>query len=180
VRRALEMWLAVLALMFLAAGRAHGQSAVPVTPVRTAPNAVYLELGGNGVIYSVNYERILPGDIGLRAGFGRLSLGASSGTSTAKVSATGVPLTVSYLGIGGSSKLELGGGILMEKFTGQASWGPGEKVKSGAFVPMATFILGYRYAPMHGGFNFKLAYTPVYQKDLGFFNWGGISFGYGF
>jgi hypothetical protein len=150
---------------------------------KSANNAIYLELGGSGVIYSVNYERMIS-KMGVRAGFSYLSVNGAAvsggSVSSAKVSATGVPLTMSYLGIGGNNKLELGGGVLFEKFSGQASWGPGQDVKAGAVVPMATFIMGYRYQPRNGGFNFRIAFTPVYHPDLGFWPWGGMSFGVSF
>ncbi len=53
-------------------------------------------------------------------------------------------------------------------------------MKAGAFVPLATFIVGLRIAPPKGGFNFKLAYTPFYSSATKFFNWGGMSFGMSF
>ena len=110
--------------LVMVAPSANAQRAKP------AQNSIYLELGGSGVIYSMNYERMVS-KIGVRAGFSYLSVtGAGSGGS-AKVSATGIPLTMSYLGIGHNNKLELGGGLLMEKFSGQASWGPGQDVKAG-------------------------------------------------
>jgi hypothetical protein len=148
---------------------------------RTAVNTVYLELGGNGLWYSLNYERILPQNIALRVGTSYMSMSASSGTANASISSFGVPLTASYLGLGGANhKFELGGGILFEKFSGQASSGFGEKAEGGGLFPMATFIAGYRYAPARGGFNFKLALTPVWHPDLGTFMWGGMAFGVGF
>ena len=165
--------MAVAALAVIAPAPARAQSA------DLAKNAMYVELGGSGVIYSINYERIF-GDLSMRAGFSYLSVSSAAGTSSAKVSATGIPVTMSYLGIGGNNKLELGGGVLFEKFSGTASWGLGQDVRAGAFVPMATFIVGYRYQPASGGFNFRLAFTPVYHPDVGFYPWGGLSFGFGF
>jgi hypothetical protein len=96
------------------------------------------------------------------------------------VSSTGVPITVSYLLGSGGSKLEMGAGLLLEKFSGQASSGFGEKASGSGVYPVGTAIFGYRYMPVGGGFNFKLAFTPVYHPDLGFFPWGGLSFGFGF
>ncbi len=47
----------------------------------------------------------------------------------------------------------------------------------------ATFVLGYRYLPRDGGFNFGVGFTPMIG-DGGFFPyflpWGGISLGGGF
>ncbi len=148
---------------------------------RTAFNTIFVELGGNAVLYSLNYERITAQDIALRVGFSYLSLTATSGSAGASASAVGIPITASYLGLGSaSSKFELGGGILLERFSGASSTGFGDEIEVGVFVPMATFIAGYRYAPVNGGFNFKVGFTPVYHPDVGFFPWGGLSFGYGF
>jgi hypothetical protein len=145
-----------------------------------AANAMYVELGGNGLWYSVNYERVVQPKVALRAGISYMSVGAASGTASASVSSMGFPLTMSYLAGGGSSKLEIGAGVLFEKFSGQASSGFGEKATGSGFYPVGTAIFGYRYMPVGGGFNFKLAFTPVYHPDLGFFPWGGLSFGFGF
>lgn len=165
--------VAVLAAMAPALANAQGQ--------RTAFNAVYLEVGGNGLWYSVNYERIFQQDVSLRVGLSYISVTAAAGETSSSVSSLGVPLTASYLGLGSMNhKLEVGGGVLLEKFSGQASSGFGEKAEGGGFYPFATFIAGYRYVPAHGGFNFKLAFTPVYHPDLGTFPWGGAAFGVGF
>ena len=172
--------LAALAPSWLGAQNASKASAAPAPVGRTAFNTIYVELGGNGLWYSVNYERMMQSHLAVRGGISYLSIGASSGTASASVSSIGFPLTASYLVGAGSSKLELGGGLLVEKFSGSASSGFGEKAQAGVFYPMGTFVLGYRYSPMGGGFNFKIAMTPVYHPDLGFFPWGGISFGVGF
>jgi hypothetical protein len=165
--------LTVAAVGFAAPFQAQSQE-------RTAFNAIYVELGGNGLWYSMNYERLVQ-DFSLRVGASFMSVSASAGTSSASVSSFGIPLTASYLGIGGQNhKLEVGAGILFERFSGQASSGFGQNATGGGFYPMATFVFGYRYAPAGGGFNFKLAFTPVYHPDLGTFPWGGMSFGYGF
>ena len=148
---------------------------------RTAFNTIFVELGGNALLYSLNYERITAQDIGLRIGFSYVSLTATAGSASSSETAVGIPITASYLGLGsGSSKFELGGGILFERFSGASSSGFGDEIKVGVFVPMATFIAGYRYVPVNGGFNFKVGFTPVYHPDVGLFPWGGMSFGYGF
>ena len=148
---------------------------------RTAYNSIYLELGGNALVYSVNYERIMPAGAALRAGLSYMSVSASSGSAAANASVVGIPLTFSYLGRGtGSLKLELGAGASFEKFSGSSSVGFGNDIKAGAFVPLATFIAGIRIAPPKGGFTFKLAFTPFYHPDTGFFPWGGMSFGMAF
>ena len=168
--RHLPMCLMVAALM------TTWSSGVAAQTERTAQNTVYLELGGNALLYSINYERILPSDIALRAGAGYMSVGASSGAVGASVSSLGIPITASYLGFG---KLELGGGILFQRFSGTTSTGFGDDIEAGVFVPMATFIAGLRLSPPGGGFNFKLGFTPMWHPDIGFFPWGSLAFGVG-
>ena len=148
--------------------------------VKKANNAMYVELGGNGLWYSMNYERLVQPSVAFRLGLSYMSVSAASGGASASVSSTGVPITVSYLLGGGGSKLEIGAGVLLEKFSGQASSGFGEKASGTGVYPVGTAVFGYRYMPVSGGFNFKLAFTPVYHPDLGFFPWGGLSFGFGF
>src|SRR2546430_8651465 len=50
---------------------------------RNATNSIFLEGGGPGLAYSLNYERIFENDFGLRVGFSYLSVSgtASSGRS---------------------------------------------------------------------------------------------------
>jgi hypothetical protein len=147
----------------------------------SASNAVYLELGGNALLYSLNYERLLPSDVALRAGFGYMSISAAGGGASANVTSVGIPLTFSYLGLGGgAAKFELGAGALFQRFSGAASTGFGDEIEAGTFVPLATFIAGLRIAPPGGGFNFKLAFTPMWHPDVDFFPWGGLGFGVGF
>lgn len=175
MRKQLAVLTTAAVLVGLAPFHAEAQNA------RTANNAIFIELGGNAVLYSINYERILPQDVGLRAGFSYLSVSASSGTVGASSNVMSIPLTASYLGLGsGSSKLELGGGVLLARFSEASTTGFGDDIAAGAFVPLATFIAGYRYVPSGGGFNFKLGFTPAWHPDVGFFPWGGMAFGFGF
>ena len=80
--------------------------------MREADNSLYLELGGSGAVYSLNYERFVHDDVSLRVGFGYVSLKGANidgGTVTADVSMLTIPVTASYLGIGsGNHRLELG------------------------------------------------------------------------
>ena len=172
--RQLTMGLMIAALATVWSGELAAQNE------RTAQNTVFLELGGNASLYSLSYERILPSDISVRAGFGYMSVSATSGVASSSVSSLGIPITLSYLGIGGSTKLELGGGVLFQKFSGETSTGFGDDIEAGVFVPMATFIAGLRIAPPGGGFNFKLGFTPMWHPDVGLFPWGSLAFGVGF
>src|SRR3954468_16892516 len=67
---------------------------------KPAANSVFLEGMGSGLFYSVNYERRVIDDVGVRAGFSYMSMGAeaTAGGSTTSASSTyvTVPITVSY------------------------------------------------------------------------------------
>lgn len=175
MQRPLAGCLTLAALVAVIPSGAHAQAA------RTANNTVFLELGGNALIYSLNYERVLPSDVSFRAGLGYMSVSATAGSAEANASVVTIPLTFSYLGLGGgSARFELGAGATMTRFSASASTGFGDDLEAGAFVPIGTFIAGLRLAPAGGGFNFKLSFTPFWHPDIGFFPWGGLGFGFGF
>lgn len=171
--------MAVLAFLTLAGAPAAAQAPAPVG--RTAFNTVFLELGGNGLFYSINYERMMRQGTAFRVGLSYMSVSATSGTGAANATIVGIPLTFSYLAGGaGSLKFEVGGGATFERFSGSASSGFGDDITVGVFVPLATFIAGLRIAPPAGGFNFRLAFTPFWHPDVGFFPWIGLAFGMSF
>lgn len=154
---------------------------------RSARNSVYLELGGNAGLYSLNYERFLIDDGALRIGLMYMSVSATatSGTTTASGSASwfGAPLMFSYLGIGSPNhKLELGAGVVLMSFSAGASTFSATANASG-FVVAGTATVGYRYVPVDGGINFKAGFTPLVLQTAGttyFMPWAGLSIGYGF
>src|ERR1043165_8241224 len=79
---------------------------------RVAKNTVYLELGGNGLIYSVNYERFLSNDLNVRVGLEYFSLTASGSGGSGNATLAIFPVTVSFLGLSkGPHAFELGAGI---------------------------------------------------------------------
>ena len=84
---------------------------------RIARNAVYLELLGNGGLYSVNFERILYDTLALRVGFATWNSPAIFYDGTPPDRFMTVPVTVSYLLGGGERKLELGGGVTAGRAT---------------------------------------------------------------
>lgn len=160
--------------------------------VRTANNAIFLELLGNGLFYSINYERLF-GDSGfsLRAGFSYMSISASSSspapntagssTTTANASILTFPVLANYYLGGKDHKLQLGVGatfISLSASTGLVGSSSGGA--SGAFfVPAPTVAIGYRYIPARGGFTFFIGLTPFIlpgaEKTI--LPWGGMSFG---
>ncbi len=168
--------------------RAEEQDVVQTKHERTAMNSIYLELGGNGPLYSLNYERFLADEMSVRIGVMFMSVSAtvSSGSSTSSANVTwfDAPLTMSYLGIGGPNhKLELGAGAVFMYFSGSGASTFSAVATANGFVIAPTAIVGYRYVPTDGGFNFRAGFTPLFISAGGkstFFPWGGIAAGYGF
>jgi hypothetical protein len=154
---------------------------------RVAKNSVFVELGGNAGLYSLNYERFFSDDVGLRLGLMYMSVSgtSSSGTTTSTASASwfGAPLMFSYLGIGGENhKLDLGAGVVLMHLSAGASTFDATASAQG-FLVAGTATFGYRYVPVNGGFNFKAGFTPLFIQSAGktyVLPWAGISVGYGF
>ncbi len=188
LRRAVIVSLLVIA-------SAHAQQVRPIerTPSsdeRTAMNTLYAEGLGAGGAYSVNYERLVLNDLGIHIGFSYWSVSATAGTASASGSFIAVPITASYLGVSsGSHALELGGGVTIWNISVSGSSGGFVGAASG-FLPIGTAIVGYRYQPREGGFNFRIGASPLFGKGLGLnannpsafgvLPWGYISLGWTF
>lgn len=137
---------------------------------RTANNSFFVEAGGPGLLYSLNYERAVENDFGVRIGFSytSFSASASSGGSSGSASATfvTVPVIVSYLGIGsGNNMLELGIGGTGIYASGAAS-GTGIAASGSGMTALATAIIGYRRQPVNGGFQFRVGIEALAGKGL--------------
>lgn len=151
---------------------------------RTAHNVVFAEVLGNGILYSVNYERLFgDSNFSVRLGFSymALSFGGTTTTGTAVAAATSwitMPLLANYYIGGGRSKLHLGAGMTLLVVTGSgrlgSTFGSAENV-----APCPTIIVGYRYLPPDGGFAFSVGFTPLIipSSDTQVLPWGGTSFG---
>ncbi len=156
-------WIAT-SLLLLAPALARAQE-------RTARNGLYVELGGSAAIWSVNYERFVSDDVSLRIGAGYTSVTDSLGTS---VSLTTFPLTASFLGVrSGSHALELGAGVV---FASASISSNSAGLKAFGSGTIGTAIVGYRLAPPAGGFNLRIAYTPLFSGS-GYFSWVGLAVG---
>lgn len=137
---------------------------------RSATNSFFLEGGGPGLAYSLNYERIFENDFGLRVGFSYLSASgsASAGGTTASgsISLWAVPVLANYVGLSsGNHALELGGGATVVGFSGAGTAGIVAGSGSGS-VMLGTAILGYRRQPPSGGFQFRIGVEALIGKGL--------------
>jgi hypothetical protein len=147
---------------------------------RTAFNNIFVEGLGPGLFYSFNYERIIS-DIGIRAGIGYISLGASSasGQSSAHAYFLTVPFDINYIGIGGKKHIfELGGGVTIAAVgAGVSSLGV-ESNESTTFF-YGHLNMGYRMQPPTGGFMMRAGISPIIGSGL-FLPWPYISLGAAF
>jgi hypothetical protein len=141
----------------------------PVEEHKRAPNSIYVEGLGAGILYSINYERLVAEDLGVRLGFSYTSVSASSGTSSASASFITIPVTVSYLGVGSKhNMLELGGGLSFLHTSGSAS-GVGVSSSGSGTTVLPDLLIGYRLHPIDGaGFHFRVGAMAFVGKGLGF------------
>lgn len=135
-------------------------------------NSTYLELGGNAGVYSLNYERHITEDMGVRVGVGSLWAGKYAGFA--------VPVMANkYWGNPDSNhKFETGLGTTI--FTGldrEKSFDLKKTGKNSALTGTAT--VGYKYMPKASGMTFKAAFTPIFNSE-GFLPMVGVSVGHTF
>jgi hypothetical protein len=157
---------------------------------REAKNAIYVDLLGPGLFYSINYDRMLTDDLSARVGFSYLSFGASAGdgssagSASAEFSYWAVPITVSYLGIGSENNmLEVGGGPVIMNVSGSGVVETDDTAtgaEASATVFAMTGMVGYRHQPADGGFVFRVGASPVMAFGAGLLPWGYLSLGAAF
>jgi hypothetical protein len=174
----LMLWCTTL--MLLAAPKpAFTQAAGPPSTTR---NAVYVELLGNGGLYSINYERVLTNFNYERvmAGSVRARVGGGAWTDnwsdlTTSIETFTFPMMVQMVmerERGSAHHPELGIGILV-----------GQRGTHG-FLSL-TGLVGYRYEPPRGRLLLRVGLTPFYgfgdesvaYPDKGFFPSVGLTVG---
>lgn len=162
----------LLLIVFLACGCHSVQAQERAEP--PASNAVYLELLGNGALYTVNYDRRFADHWSGRIGFMVVTAQAEEPVND-EVGVAILPVMVNYLAGAGSHRLELGIGPLFGIVGGEL-----EEYGGFAGVGLAgvTTTFGYRYQPPGGGFVFRIGLTPFYSGMPQL--WGGLSLGYAF
>lgn len=151
-----------------------------VGPVSSPHNLIFLELGGNGILYSINYDRALAGGFTIRVGVGHLAEGANpiatEQTELASLGAVGLPVLLNYVRGTGSHRLELGAGATVLYTSARASTRY-RAATPATITPLATALIGYRYVPRGGGFTYRAGFTPLIST-AGVLPWGGLSVGY--
>jgi len=140
---------------------------------QTKPNSFYLELVGSGGLYSVNYDRLITDNFGLRVGF--MYFEADWFGFFNDVDFLLIPTTLNLLVGAGRHKLEIGAGPV---FVSGSMGFFGSDPVSGSGVAW-TGTIGYRYQKNEGGFMWRIGFTPFLGGGE-LFPSGGISFGYSF
>ena len=200
-----RLGLAALSTCALVAGWTEASGDVPAEPqpipaeaptaepAKLAPNSLFVEGFGAAVFYSLNYERMVLDQLGVRAGIGVMPIVSSRDADGFERASSStdllvfVPVTASYVGIrSGRSALELGGGVTLLYASGYMKPGP-------TLLPMGVAMVGYRNQPVgQHGFMFRvgieaaaLRYDVLGQQkptlgNLGIFPWPYLSLGASF
>lgn len=131
--------------------------------ISSKSNTVYLEIGGNNVFYSLNYEKEVLQNFSPRIGISIMPISEYSNSGKNSNSKLFITLMSNYfIGINNNNKIELGGGISYGLET---------------FFPAVS--IGYRSSPSEGGFVFKITFTPLLNKEIfSVFPWFGIGIGF--
>lgn len=135
--------------------------------------SVYMELGGNAVVYSLNYDVIFHNNWGFRLGGSYypavVTDNVSFNSSVGSDAFLGLAMGLHLFGTS-PNYLETGAGLLFGTIYEPEKW---HTIKP----PGLTLTLGYRYLPEdYSRFTFKAAFTPIINSD-GFHPYVGLSFG---
>jgi hypothetical protein len=162
----------------------HAQSVPAKTDYRFQNrNSVQLELGGHGLIYSLNYERNL-------LNFNHFKTSVQIGFAFYPKpidlrSRLWVPISFNQLFSYKQHHLELGIGMVITEYQNY-SFGDGMRYEKD-LQPLLAGKIGYRYQKPAGRMQYKLLFTPILDKEKNFANarvefipLGAFSIGYTF
>ncbi|HVX24875.1 MAG TPA: hypothetical protein VHB70_00935 [Parafilimonas sp.] len=138
----------------------------PTSPAQS----VFLEIGGNGLLFSANYDvRFTPHQNGIG---GRIGLGFFGGSGGGILT---VPIGLNYLAGKAPNFLEAGLGYTYATFTGQDEFFSGH---GGLLFPS----IGYRYQQAGNGLMARIVISPAIEfgEGGGWAFFGGIGVGYKF
>jgi hypothetical protein len=148
---------------------------------RKAPNVVFAEALGSGLLHSLNYERLFDSvHLGIRGGASYFTYSTSSYDRTGNLVLVSFPAVASYYLGWRSHNLQLGLGATV-LYSGVATDSRGTEFQSerSGLGLAASGVIGYRYLPRDGGVMFGLAFTPLLRSGS-FLPWGGANVGYAF
>ncbi len=132
----------------------------------TDRDRVYFEVAGNGLAYSVNFERTLWRGLDVRVGAGGLPI--EDWRYALGFAMVGWQMTHGSHAVRGA----LGAGIIRFEDVFFLEGGPQTSV-------YGTAALAYRFQPRRRGLFFQLAFTPVLE-DATLWPWPGLALGYAY
>jgi hypothetical protein len=127
----------------LAAGAPPQPDDAPDDPAQRPTQAAYVELLGNGLLISANYEIIIDGLLTARIG-GWCFSGEGMACPTV------APIMVGYLLGTGAHRVELGAGAVVVWNRLLQGWSVGQ-----------TATVAWRYQPRRAGLMWKVGWTPI-------------------
>lgn len=142
-------------------------------------NAIYFELFGPGILYSVNYDFRPIRPLALRAGYSSWSMPTFFLFVDGWFKFQAFPLTASYLTGQGNQCFEVGGGVVpMHVEIEGTDFFFGMEIEGSKTILLGTGTFGYRFQPKNGLF-FRAALTPLFNTN-NLVLYGGVSIGYCF
>lgn len=176
MKYAVKKFFFVAATVFLFVQNGHAQQSEP----QFSKHAVYAELFGQGILYSLNYDYRFRENMSVRAGFSSWSINPLWLLMTGKLSFTGFPVTANYLLGNGDHRLETGLGFMPATITVEGNdIFFGAEIHEKETVVFGTATAAYRVQPEDGGFLFRIGLTPLFTFESIVLT-GGISLGYAF
>ncbi|WP_340103940.1 hypothetical protein [Rhodohalobacter sp. 8-1] len=153
---------------------------MPETNVSIPDQSIYFEAGGNGIVYSMNYDLRFENNFGFRVGIS----GVPSGTTTDRnrnensnwYNFRDTPFLFSvimgnYFAGTETNSLEFGAGVVIGEIYDKERWNRPEPTA-------ATFTIGYRYMNRKKWYpTFKAGLTPMVTFDGQAYMRVGISIG---
>lgn len=153
-----KIYLLFLAILFT------GLLAAQPLLAQTKTNSIYLELGGPGGIYSLNYDIRFQNSIegwGARIGVSYFALDGESLFT--------IPVQINYLMGKDGNYFELGAGVTYGyRDDDYPHAGCSCVIPQDAFnhhVFYGSITIGYRYQPPNGGFLFRIGLSPLFNKE---------------
>jgi len=140
-----------------------------------APQAVYAEVFGRSIDFSLNYDRRFSNRLdgwGFSAGLG----GASSNEINNNNTYFSIPVSINYLAGKNGKYLEVGAGVSYFN----ATIDDNQDFYSGGSSIIGTLTIGYRNQPIHGGFMFRAGFNPIIFRNQFVPYYPYVSFGYNF
>ena len=149
--------------LILAVLSSRAEAQIEIPPDAEIPQqSVYVEIGGNGLVYSLNYDALFQSHWGIRLGgsYYPFDVEPDEIHESDDESYAFLGLVMGLYAIGKKAhKVELGAGILFGTIYDRQRWDFIEP-------PGTTFSMGYRYYPDNPShFTFKVAFTPTITRS---------------